>query len=105
MFYKRVVVYLPNEQIYKALKHKVVDDDSTISALVLRLIMQYLDGGDKELVERRTPCPLAPGAETHKPAEAEFWEKEAKTFDDAMPRHSRPRRGPLIEPVERSIKV
>ena len=105
MFYKRVVVYLPNEQIYKALKHKVVDDDSTISALVLRLIMQYLNGGDKDLVERRAPCPPAPGEETDEPAEAEFWDKEAKDLDNAMPRHSRPRKGPLIEPVEVSVRA
>ena len=109
MFYKRVVVYLPNEQIYKALKHKVVDDDSTISALVLRLIMQYLDGRDKQLVERRAPCPPAPGAETDKQREAELWESEAQAFGNAMPepepidiRDGQPPVKPFVPPDEPS---
>ena len=42
MFYKRVVVYIPDEEMYKALKHKLVDDGLTLNSLMLELIRRYL---------------------------------------------------------------
>ena len=102
MFYKRVVVYIPDEGMYKALKHKTVDDGLTLNALMLKLIREYLNGGNNKPAAANAPVAQS---ESEKQAEAEFWQKEAKRFDDAMPRHGRPRKGPLIEPVERSIKV
>ena len=101
MFYKRIVVYVPDEQIYKALKHKVVDDDSTISALVLKLIMQYLSGGNNKPAVADAPVAQS---EAEKETEAEFWDKEAKDLDNAMPCHNRAKKAPVIEPVEMSIR-
>ncbi len=48
MFYKRVVVYIPDEEMYKALKHKLVDDGLTLNSLMLELIRQYLDGDNEK---------------------------------------------------------
>ena len=108
MFYKRVVVYLPDEGMYKALKHKTVDDGLTLNALMLKLIREYLNGDSKKPISTKTLARQggAPEVtETGKATEVEFWEKEANKFDTAMPRHSRPRKGPLIEPVEVSVRA
>jgi len=40
MYRKRLVVYV-DEEMQKALKHKVVDDDTTLTALVKKLLLAY----------------------------------------------------------------
>ena len=108
MFYKRVVVYIPDERTYKALKHKTVDDGLTLNALMLKLIRQYLNGDSKKPISTKTQARQggAPEAtEAGKEAEAEFWDKEAKDLDTAMPRFGRPRKGPIIPPVETRIRT
>lgn len=102
MFYKRVVVYIPDERTYKALKHKTVDDGLTLNALMLKLIREYLNGGNNKPALADAPVAQS---EAGKEPEAEFWDKEAKDLDNAMPRHSRPRKGPAIEPVEVSVRA
>lgn len=102
MFYKRVVVYIPDERTYKALKHKTVDDGLTLNGLMLKLIREYLNGGNKKLAVADAP---AAQSEAEKRGEVQFWDKEANDFHKAMPRHSRPRKGPLIEPVEVSVRA
>ena len=101
MFYKRVVVYIPDEEMYKALKHKTVDDGLTLNALMLKLIRQYLKGGNNKPTAADAS---AAQSEAEKETEAEFWDKEAKDLDNAMTRFGRPRRGPIIPPVETRIR-
>ena len=101
MFYKRVVAYIPDERTYKALKHKTVDDGLTLNALMLKLIRQYLNGGNNKPAAAGPPVAQS---ESVKETEAEFWDKEAKDLDNAMPRFGRPRKGPIIPPVETRIR-
>jgi len=115
MFYKRVVVYIPTEETYKALKHKTVDDGLTLNALMLTLIERYLNGSAKKLTALKpkgegreegevtqvtTVTPVTPLTELTEKDPA-YWAGKEKEFDNAMPRQGRGK----TEPVEMSVKA
>lgn len=104
---KRIVVYISDERIYKALRHKCVNEGLTISNLVLKLIKQYLgEGHTGRLAPKSSPqipeAPQSMGLMENK--EATSWKDETRAVDVAMPLHTRPMKGPSIEPIERSIR-
>ena len=107
MFYRRVVAYIPDEQTYKSLKHRLVDDGFSLNALMLKLINNYLNGGDYRPVVTDAPATQSERpepAEAEETVDAEFWEKEAEDFHNAMPRRSRAKKASVTDPVEMSIR-
>lgn len=112
MFYKKIVVYIPDEQTYKTLRHKLVDDGLTVNGLMLKLIRRYIDSGkDKPVDQKPQPSYQPPShlTETDKQTEAQVREREAQAFGNPIPepepidiRDGQPPVKPFVPPDEPS---
>ena len=101
---RRVTIHMDGD-LYKRVRHRLIDQDMTLSGLVSRYLTRYLGSDAKVAESENTLVQQGELAHVASEAEDEFWDREAKGFDNAMPRFGRPRKGPIVPPVETRIRT
>lgn len=101
---KRRVTIRLEDALYKRVRHRLIDQDMTLSGLVSRYLSRYLGTNTKAVESEDTSVQQGELVHVASEAETEFWEKEAQVFDNAMPKHGRPKKT-VIGPVEQSVKA